>query len=396
MGRFRYTFDVLTNRKTFRDLKESSPLRKLLETVRSVLSEGYTWKDEVIGTGNDDENTQFTGFLKHPELKPGSLIITAQVGASPDVYETFTDQGDGTLQSDGSPPGTGTINYETGAFDVTFSAPPLYEKDVLATYVGFLPDCTTGLNALYDARFIQYACGDDLDKWGETLGLPRPTTGEPPQYVDDEVYRADLLAELRDFTKSLTAEAIKDAVEGVMGTGKRPEIKELYTLAPDWPIGWDDVDAPYTTWVPWDGLVDFLVVLAPTDIDDEPIATGGGGQTYFEGYLDHPPVKRKTVLITDGVETFTDDGDGTLTSDATPDPGTGTIDYVTGHFTLNFKNPPGDGVPIYADYTSLADPEESQLSQLNDALILVKFAPAKALVTDDSGGDYYILRKEVG
>ncbi|MEA3311940.1 MAG: hypothetical protein U9Q76_06950 [candidate division WOR-3 bacterium] len=269
MGRFRYTFDVLTNRKTFRDLREDSPLRKLLETVRSELSEGYTWKDEVIGTG-EDENTQFTGFLAHPELKPGSLVITAQVGASPDVYETFTDQGDGTLQSDALPPGTGTINYTTGAFDVTFNAPPLYEKDVLATYVGFLPDCTTGLNALYDARFIQYACGDDLDRWGETLGLPRATTGEPPQYVADEVYRDALLAELRDFTASLTAEAIKKRVEEIEGgIGYAPEIIELYTFAPDWPIEWDDVDAPYTTWVPWDNLVDFLLVLTSEPLPEK-------------------------------------------------------------------------------------------------------------------------------
>jgi len=38
MGRFKYGFNVLTNRKTFRDLKETSPLRKLLETIRSELS----------------------------------------------------------------------------------------------------------------------------------------------------------------------------------------------------------------------------------------------------------------------------------------------------------------------------------------------------------------------
>ncbi|MBN2381170.1 hypothetical protein JXM67_15330 [candidate division WOR-3 bacterium] len=39
MGRFTYKFKILTNRKTFRDLKETSPLRKLLETICSELSD---------------------------------------------------------------------------------------------------------------------------------------------------------------------------------------------------------------------------------------------------------------------------------------------------------------------------------------------------------------------
>ncbi len=383
MGRFRYTFDVLTNRKTFRDLKESSPLRKLLETVRSVLSEGYTWKDEVIGTGND-ENTQFTGFLKHPELKPGSLIITAQVGASPDVYETFTDQGDGTLKSDGSPPGTGTINYETGAFDVTFSAPPLYEKDVLATYVGFLPACTTGLNALYEARFIQYACGDDLDKWGETLDLPR-NSGET-----DPDYRTRLLTELRDFTACLTADAIKDAVEGITGVN-RPDIVEIHTLAPDWPLEWwENVGSEHVTWCNWDDLVDFLVVLAGTAIyiDDEVIDTAIEGQTHFEGNLDHPPVKKNSLFITDGVEIFTDDGNGNLNGDKE---GSGTINYDTGAYVLDFNSPPGEGVQILADYISF-----EKLEDIASAVVLTKFAPARCLIVTENVGGYYDLVRLVG
>ena len=75
MGRFRYTFDVLTNRKTFRDLKESSPLRKLLETIRTELSQRETTiEDEQIGTG-DGTQKRFRGTLAHPGIKPGSLVI---------------------------------------------------------------------------------------------------------------------------------------------------------------------------------------------------------------------------------------------------------------------------------------------------------------------------------
>ncbi len=258
MSRFRFNFNILTNRKTFRDLKEDSPLRKFLETIRTELSKrecSITYED--IGTG-DGTKKRFWGSLANYGIEPGSVSISALV--SDDTTETFTDQGNGTLTSNKG--GEGTIDYNDGDFDVTFNLAPKDTETVSADYTYFSEFVSYGLNRLYDARFIQYASSDDLDKWGETLGLPRHATGEPPQYVADEVYRDALLAELRDFTASLTAEAIKKRVEEIEGgIGYAPEIIELYTFAPDWPIEWDDVDAPYTTWVPWDDLVDFLLVL---------------------------------------------------------------------------------------------------------------------------------------
>ncbi len=266
MSRFRFNFNILTNRKTFRDLKESSPLRKLLETVRTELSKREcSMTDEGIGTG-DGTKKRFWGSLANYGIKPCSVSIRALV--SDDTTETFTDQGNGTLTSNKN--GSGTIDYNDGDFDVTFNLAPKDTETVSADYTYFSEFVSYGLNKVYDARFIQYACGDDLDKWGETLGLPRPTAGEPPQYVADEVYRDVLLAELRDFTASLTAEAIKKRVEEIEGgIGYQPEIIELYTFAPDWPIEWDDVDAPYTTWVPWDNLVDFLLVLTSEPLPEK-------------------------------------------------------------------------------------------------------------------------------
>jgi len=266
MGRFRYTFDVLTNRKTFRDLVDSSPLRKLMETIRTELSKRECSKtDEDIGTG-DGTKKRLWGSLANYGIKPGSVSISALV--SDDTTETFTDQGNGTLTSNKG--GEGTIDYNDGDFDVTFNLAPKDTETVSADYTYFFEFVSYGLNRLYDARFIQYASSDDLDEWGETLGLPRPTTGEPPQYVADEVYRDALLAELRDFTASLTAEAIKKRVEEIEGgIGYAPEIIELYTFAPDWPIEWDDVDTPYTTWVPWDDLVDFLLVLTSEPLPEK-------------------------------------------------------------------------------------------------------------------------------
>lgn len=165
MSRFRFTFAILTGRKTFRDLKADSPLRKLLDTVRSELTE------------REGATLEFT---------------------------------------------------------------------------------SDGLNAMYDAAFINTASGDELDRWGETLDLPRNAS------ETDVDYRTRLLAELRDFTACITVDALADAVEAI--TTERPEIIDVHTLAPDWPLEWwEDIGSENVTWCDWLHLADFLVVL-----DSEP------------------------------------------------------------------------------------------------------------------------------
>jgi|GEM_PF-2486589 len=381
MGRFRYTFDVLTNRKTFRDLKESSPLRKLLETIRTELSQRETTiEDEQIGTG-DGTQKRFRGTLVHPGIKPGSLVIHAVV--TDDTTETLTDNGDGTLTSDKDGI-SGTIDYNDGDFDVTFNLAPKATEKVYADCTYFTEFVSYGLNRTYEARFITQAWGDDLDKWGETLDLPR-NSGET-----DPDYRTRLLTELRDFTACLTADAIKDAVEGITGVN-RPDIVEIHTLAPDWPLEWwENVGSEHVTWCNWDDLVDFLVVLAGTAIyiDDEVIDTAIEGQTHFEGNLDHPPVKKNSLFITDGVEIFTDDGNGNLNGDKE---GSGTINYDTGAYVLDFNSPPGEGVQILADYISF-----EKLEDIASAVVLTKFAPARCLIVTENVGGYYDLVRLVG
>lgn len=77
------------------------------------------------------------------------------------------------------------------------------------------------------------------------------------------------------------------------------------------------------------------------------IGTNGDGvTTAFSGTLADVPVLRNQVLFSsidgsnNGLELH-DDGTGTLTGD-----GSGTIDYVTGAFTLNFSTAPGSGERI--------------------------------------------------
>ena len=87
---------------------------------------------------------------------------------------------------------------------------------------------------------------------------------------------------------------------------------------------------------------------------NEPIGTGDGSTKTFKGTLDqdHHPIKPGTLSITDGVETFTDNGDGTLTGDQG---GTGKINYVTGEYEVTFNTAPSNGASITANYEYYTD-----------------------------------------
>ena len=66
---------------------------------------------------------------------------------------------------------------------------------------------------------------------------------------------------------------------------------------------------------------------------DNNIAVATGGQDY-SGTLAVHPIVAGTFLPTNGVESFVDNGNGTLTGSAG---GTGTINYTTGAWTLHFN-----------------------------------------------------------
>jgi hypothetical protein len=84
-------------------------------------------------------------------------------------------------------------------------------------------------------------------------------------------------------------------------------------------------------------------------IADEVIGTGTGALKTFAVALTYKPMIAGSLSITDTVEIFTDNGDGTLTGDAG---GTGTINYTTGVGSVTFKSNVGLGQDIEADYNS--------------------------------------------
>lgn len=78
------------------------------------------------------------------------------------------------------------------------------------------------------------------------------------------------------------------------------------------------------------------------------IALGNGGATY-SGTISPFPIVPDTLSITNGVETFTDNGSGLLDGSLG---GTGTIAYATGIFSVTFNSVVTTGVAILANYTT--------------------------------------------
>jgi len=90
-----------------------------------------------------------------------------------------------------------------------------------------------------------------------------------------------------------------------------------------------------------------LVIGQYDKVTGEEIGIGDGYTVTFTATLSKTPIKPGTVTVTDGNETFTDNGDGTLTGSLG---GTGTINYVTGQITVTFATAPANYAVITADY----------------------------------------------
>ena len=80
---------------------------------------------EVVETGNGSTKA-FTGSLANTPVEPGTVVIG-------DGVEAFADDGYGRLT--GAAGGSGTINYTTGAYSITFNANVVNAVEVTADYI---------------------------------------------------------------------------------------------------------------------------------------------------------------------------------------------------------------------------------------------------------------------
>lgn len=74
--------------------------------------------------------------------------------------------------------------------------------------------------------------------------------------------------------------------------------------------------------------------------------TGNGIISTFATSLQSPPIVAGSCIITDGTQIAQDDGTGGFTGNVTA----GTINYITGVFSVTFTNPPAASATIYAKY----------------------------------------------
>jgi hypothetical protein len=125
----------------------------------------------LLGTGNGSDKT-FAGTLDAKPLKAGSFTVTDS-----QQVESFVDNGDATLT--GSQGGTGTINYTTGAYSVTFHTAPITGFEVYgnlsynpttAPTVAAFPVIEDDTALLLSSASIYLTAGNGWSGTGWTLG----------------------------------------------------------------------------------------------------------------------------------------------------------------------------------------------------------------------------------
>lgn len=107
--------------------------------------------DETLGTGDGSVKT-FAGFLVRKPVVPWSVVITSDDVAP----EEFIDGGDGKLYDSTSGVESGSIDYDTSEYSVTFVTAPAVGKTVVAdyTYVTNAEMDKGNVARLNDARFL--------------------------------------------------------------------------------------------------------------------------------------------------------------------------------------------------------------------------------------------------
>ncbi|MFP3950887.1 MAG: hypothetical protein ACLFVP_01910 [Candidatus Bathyarchaeia archaeon] len=130
-----------------------------------------------------------------------------------------------------------------------------------------------------------------------------------------------------------------------------------------------------------------------TDVVDEDTGEAGdGSEDEFSFTLDESPIKPGSLTVTDGVEEFTDDGEGSLTGNLG---GEGSVNYVTGEVEVEFDTALGSGVAILASYSYFENVEDTVylLTVTGDTNVVGSFSETVTVpdVDDMDVGAYEIV-----
>ncbi|MCP4162590.1 MAG: hypothetical protein GY760_21190 [Deltaproteobacteria bacterium] len=121
--------------------------------------------------------------------------------------------------------------------------------------------------------------------------------------------------------------------------------------------------------------------------DNEVLATGDGSIQVYSGTFENFPLEPQTIVITDGVETFTDDGFGRLKGDAG---GTGTINYLDGSYDIDFNANVVNSTNVTVDYVTKVDgvnDEDLDTAQSGSSLCVVHGSVQKEVLKINDNGD---------
>lgn len=227
-----------------------------------------------IGTGNGVQ-THYTGTLQYRPVTKKSVSVTAGALTCSDSTGAGSFGGDC----------IGTVNYTTGALNITFTSPPLNGVHVNVEY-------TSNKNQTSPRAAYRIEDGKIIVVWQDTR----------PNYV---------------FYNTIAGIDFSSCTPGLAGNGA--------TLGDaDATIGYNPIqEYSYST-------------LLPLNVTGEVIATADGITSTFSDHLSHYPVLPGSVLVTDGTQTLLDNGFGQFTGD-----GTGSVNYNLGFVSVSFKTPPG-------------------------------------------------------
>ncbi len=125
---------------------------------------------------------------------------------------------------------------------------------------------------------------------------------------------------------------------------------EANTQTYSFPTSYTNFEPPlYLDYMPMLYYQDPTVYFAetPEQITRNTPWTGDGVTLNFQFTVQFPYILPYTVIVTDNVETFNDDGLGILVGDMG---GTGTVNYTTGFIDVTFGTAPANGQVIYASF----------------------------------------------
>lgn len=132
------------------------------------------------------------------------------------------------------------------------------------------------------------------------------------------------------------------------------------------------------------GLGETSPMYSSEEIDQEVL--GASGETNYEGNLAYYPIRPGTIKVTVGGVEVTDNGNGALSGSGV----TGTVDYASGQFTLDFGETPASDDPVASyqyqlDHAPVAVPQVDL--KIETLPIIAKSRKLRALYAFDAAFD---------